>query len=149
MIRVYVPEDQEILLDLLRLNTPAYFAPEEEAEFVEYLGLHPHEHYVWEEGQQVLGCAGCSWYPNSDDGRVAWFIVDPQAQGKGIGRGLLQHCLERLRTNPATIRVIVRTSQLAEGFFASGGFQVERREKDYWAPGFDLVYMTMILPKQA
>lgn len=145
MIRGYEPNDKEILLQLLRLNTPAFFAPEEESDFVKYLALHPHEHYVWEEAQVVLGCAGCSWYPDSDDGRVAWFIVDPKAQGKGIGRGLLEHCLDRLRTNPATRKIIVRTSQLAEGFFASGGFQVEQRERNYWAPGFDLVYMTMTI----
>ncbi|MEL6834298.1 MAG: GNAT family N-acetyltransferase [Bacteroidota bacterium] len=143
MIRTYQPTDQDRLLELLRLNTPAYFAPEEEADFIRYLGLHPDEHYVWEENGIVLGCAGGNWYPNSDDGRVSWFIVDPNTQGKGVGMKLLGHCLDQLRTNPKTKVIIVRTSQMAEGFFARGGFKTVRKEKDYWAPGFDLVYMEM------
>ncbi len=143
MIRTYHTTDKNRLLELLRLNTPAYFAPEEEPDFIRYLGLHPHEHYIWEEDGVILGCAGANWYPDSDDGRVSWFIVDPKTQGRGIGLGLLRHCIDQLQTNPATQTIIVRTSQMAEGFFARGGFTTLRKEKDYWAPGFDLVYMEM------
>ena len=143
MIRLYDNTDQDRLLELLQLNTPDYFAPEERADFIRYLGLHPGEHYVWEENGTILGCAGANWYPDSDDGRVSWFIVHPDTKGRGIGMGLLQHCLSQLRANPATQTIIVRTSQMAEGFFARGGFTTVRKEKDYWAPGFDLVYMKM------
>ncbi len=145
MIRTYTPVDEEQLLVLLRLNTPKYFAPEEEEDFVGYLGKHTDEHFVWEEDGKILGCAGCNWYPDSNDGRVAWFVVDPKTQGRGIGMGLLNYCLDQLKTNPATKKIIVRTSQFAEGFFAKGGFVTERREKDYWSPGYDLVLMTIEL----
>lgn len=143
MIRTYQPEDKQALIDLLRLNTPKYFAAEEEKDFVQYLAQHGEEHFVWEENGRVLGCAGCNWYPDSNEGRVAWFIVDPQTQGRGIGKNLLNYCLDQLKKNPATRKIIVRTSQFAEGFFAKGGFETERHEKDFWSPGYDLVYMTM------
>lgn len=143
MIRTYQPEDKSSLVALFRLNTPAYFAPEEETDLVRYLEVHEKEHYVWVENDKILGCAGGNWYPNSDEGRVAWFIVDPATQGRGIGLALLNHSIDQLKTNPATRKISVRTSQFAEGFFAKGGFQTERREKDFWAPGYDLVYMTM------
>ena len=145
MIRNYKPSDQGRLIELLRLNTPTFFAPEEEADFVQYLGIHESEHYVWDIDGEVLGCAGCSWYPDSNDGRVAWFVVHPETQGQGVGMKLLDHCVEHLKTNPKMRAIIVRTSQLAEGFFARGGFEKERHEKDYWAPGFDLVYMKMVV----
>lgn len=143
MIRVYKATDQPRLLELLRLNTPDYFAPEEEADFIRYLGIHQEEHFVWEEDDRLLACGGGNWYPDSDDGRVAWFIVDPDTQGRGIGMKILQYCLDHLRTNPKTDKIIVRTSQMAEGFFARAGFKTVRREKDYWAPGFDLVEMVV------
>ena len=144
MIRPYQETDKAKLIDLLRLNTPKYFAPAEEEDFVQYLIKHESEHYVFEDTDgTILGCAGGNWYPESTDGRVAWFIVDPQAQGRGVGMALLQHCLEVLRSNPATTKVIVRTSQFAEGFFAKGGFTFQYREEDYWAPGYDLVLMDL------
>ncbi len=36
-IRPYSQSDQFFLLKLLRLNTPKYFAPEEETQFIPYL----------------------------------------------------------------------------------------------------------------
>ena len=143
MIRAYTTADKDAIVTLLRLNTPTYFAPEEEADLVRYLEAHQQEHFVWEENGQILGCGGSNWYPDSDDGRVSWYIVHPQAQGQGVGGKLLQHALQHLRSNPQTRRVIGRTSQFAEQFFAKGGFVTKRREKDYWASGYDLVYMVL------
>ena len=70
MIRVYEATDQPRLLELLRVNTPAYFAPKEEADFIRYLSIHQEEHFVWEEEGIVLACGGGNWYPDSDHGRV-------------------------------------------------------------------------------
>ena len=36
-IREYQPTDKNAVIDLIRQNTPAYFAPKEEADFSNYL----------------------------------------------------------------------------------------------------------------
>ena len=38
-IREYQPTDKNAVIDLIRQNTPAYFAPKEEADFSNYLDL--------------------------------------------------------------------------------------------------------------
>ena len=37
IIREYMPDDKRRVMNLIRLNTPEYFAPEEEADLSEYL----------------------------------------------------------------------------------------------------------------
>jgi hypothetical protein len=44
MIRPYHPTDQPELLKLFKLNTPQYFSPSEEDDFIEYLE-HKLDHY--------------------------------------------------------------------------------------------------------
>ena len=39
-IRPYIPTDNESIIALLRLNTPRYFASEEEADLLDYLENH-------------------------------------------------------------------------------------------------------------
>ena len=39
-IRTYQPEDKHHVLHLLRLNTPNYFAPEEETDLIFYLNTN-------------------------------------------------------------------------------------------------------------
>lgn len=145
MIRPYKPEDQQVLIALLRENTPQYFAPEEEAGFVNYLQKYAQHHYVYTEDEKVLGCAGYSWQPEKEKGMVAWFVVDPNQQGKGIGRALLNYCIDALKQVEDLKKIVVRTSQLVYPFFEKSGFVLISTEKDYWAPGFDLYYMEIEL----
>jgi GNAT superfamily N-acetyltransferase len=145
MIRLYKADDQVVLISLLRQNTPEYFAPEEEADFIRYLQLHAADHYVYVEDDQVLGCAGYSWQREKRVGMVSWFLVDQQQQGKGIGRLLLNHTITELRKEALLQKIIVRTSQLVYRFFERSGFVLISTEKDYWAPGFDLYYMELLI----
>ena len=45
-IREYFPSDKEAVLELMRLNTPLYFASEEEADLSEYLDNEREYYYV-------------------------------------------------------------------------------------------------------
>lgn len=66
-------------------------------------------------------------------------------QGKGIGKELVRHRVEHIKKNSTAKIIVVRTSQHASGFYAKLGFQLVRTEKDFWAEGFDLYQMTMVL----
>lgn len=54
-IRPYIPEDKDKLLQIIRTNTPTYFAPEEEADFADYLERERKEYFVIESGGELVG----------------------------------------------------------------------------------------------
>ena len=47
-IRPYTPADDESIIALLRLNTPQYFAPEEEQDLRDYFASHIDRYFVVE-----------------------------------------------------------------------------------------------------
>ena len=58
IIRPYNNSDKEALLRILKLNTPKYFSPEEEADLVYYLDNEIEYYYVLEINNQVVGGGG-------------------------------------------------------------------------------------------
>jgi [ribosomal protein S18]-alanine N-acetyltransferase len=143
MIRPYAVSDKQTLIDILRLNTPAYFAPEEEGEFVNYLENKREDYFVVEEAGQIVGAGGLNYFDNNTLVRISWDLVHPDFQGQGIGKELTLFRVEKARKK-GTVRFIqVRTSQLVYSFYEKLGFELEKIEKDYWAPGFDLYQLKM------
>ncbi|MDX2250321.1 MAG: GNAT family N-acetyltransferase [Bacteroidia bacterium] len=140
-IRKYQDTDREAVLELLRLNTPQYFAEEEMPDLIYYLDYHASHYYVAEFESRLLGCGGINF---SDDGQMAklsWDIVHPQSQGNGIGRALIHFRIEKIRETP-TIKIIsVRTSQLVWKFYEKFGFETKEIIRNFWAEGFDLYRM--------
>ena len=143
MIRPYKIEDDQALITLLRLNTPQYFAESEEKDFVKYLEKEAEHYFVVEENQQVVGAGGYNFFEEEGLARISWDIVHPDFQGRGIGKQLTLHRINQIKKNPGIKLIVVRTSQLAYPFYQKIGFEVEKTEKDYWAKGLDLYYMTM------
>ncbi|TPE45275.1 GNAT family N-acetyltransferase [Pontibacter mangrovi] len=147
MIRPYSPADKPKLLALLRLNTPTYFAEAEGADFAEYLDTRREEYFVVEENGELIGGGGINYFPEEGVARISWDVIHPAHQGKGIGRQLLQHRIRVVQSKPGMHTLIVRTTQLVYRFYEKGGFALEKTEKDFWAPGFDLYQMRMPLAK--
>lgn len=140
-IRAYNTADREAVMALLRLNTPEYFAPEEEKDFEDYLENHIEQYYVLEYENQVVGCGGINFAENGSTGVISWDIFHPRHQGKGFGKALLQFRLEKLKRTAGIQTIRVRTSQLTHQFYAKQGFELKEIVKDYWAEGLDLYYM--------
>ena len=145
MIRNYTPADKDQLLELIRLNTPAYFSASEEQDFSNYLDEEREDYYVVEQEGKVVGCGGINYIPAEQTAVISWDMFHPQVQGKGLGRQLVLHRIEKVKTAPLYNRLIVRTSQHTDEFYLKMGFQLKEVVKDYWAPGFDLYYMEMAL----
>jgi len=51
--------------------------------------------------------------------------------------------IEFINTCKEIDTIVVRTSQLAYQFYEKIGFQIQTIDKDFWAPGFDLYFMSM------
>lgn len=143
MIRAYKDEDKTALIEMLRLNTPQYFDPTEEAEYVSYLQHELEYYYVFEEEGVVVGCGGINYIEEENLFRISWDMVHPDFQGKGIGRQLLTWRLNEIKKLDLSNKVIVRTSQIVYRYYEKAGFNLAEIKKDYWAPGFDLYLMKL------
>ncbi|MDN5201923.1 GNAT family N-acetyltransferase [Fulvivirgaceae bacterium BMA10] len=147
-IRLYKETDKRQLIELLRLNTPAYFDPSEEQEFIEYLDNESKNYFVVEEGNKILGCGGFNLLEGKEVVRISWDIFHPDSQGKGLGSSLIEFRIEQITRIPEVKIIAVRTSQLAFKFYEKFGFKLKETIKDFWAKGFDLYNMELSLERQ-
>ncbi|CAZ98331.1 GNAT family N-acetyltransferase [Zobellia galactanivorans] len=143
MIRKYSNKDKPKIIELLRKNTPAFFAPSEEADLSNYLDREVEDYFVYEENAVIIGAGGINYFPKLRLARISWDIINPNFQGKGVGRTLIQHRLDHLKGIENMDSIVVRTTQLAHKFYEKMGFELEKTEKDFWAKGFDLYQMKM------
>ncbi|MDD6210792.1 MAG: GNAT family N-acetyltransferase [Bacteroidales bacterium] len=140
-IREYEPADKSAVIGLLRLNTPEYFAPDEETELNEYLESKRELYYVLLLNGKIIGCGGINFAENKTVGKISWDIIHPRYQGKSLGTQLLEHRIKKLVSIATVQKITVRTSQLAYKFYKKQGFELNEIKKDYWAEGFDMYSM--------
>jgi ribosomal-protein-alanine N-acetyltransferase len=141
IIRSYNKSDDANIIELLRLNTPQYFAPAEEADLIDYLADHTHNYFVIEIDKTIVGCGGINITNGGEVARISWDIIHPEQHGKGFGAALTKHRLQKIKEIPGIKTVWVRTTQLAYLFYQKQGFDLKRIEENYWANGFHLYQM--------
>lgn len=146
-IRPFTPEDRDACLALFDSNVPEFFAPEERADFMSWLGRpfdpgESGEYYVLEDGGRVVACGGVWLGPGNGEAAagLSWGMVARDAQRRGYGSALLHFRLERLRALGAA-DVHLDTSQHSAPFFARFGFREVRRVPGGYGPGLDRVDM--------
>lgn len=143
-IRIYNPHDKEKIIQLIQLNTPQYFAIEEEKELIFYLDNFSQQFYLIEKNNEILACGGINEVSeNPNKMRLSWDIVHPLAQGNGFGTELTKFRIDQIKQMPYINTIEVRTSQLVEFYYQKFGFKTVEIIKDYWAKGFDLYRMEM------
>lgn len=147
MIRPYTVSDKQDLINILRLNTPTYFAAEEESEFMDYLDHKREDYFVVEEAGRIVGAGGLNYFDNNTWVRISWDLVHPDFQGQGIGKALTLFRIAKARERETVRFMQVRTSQLVYSFYQRLGFELEKIKENYWAPGFDLYQLKMEMNK--
>lgn len=141
VIRKYRVSDKLEVINLLKQNTPKYFAPEEEKDLIYYLENEIEDYFVTETNNELIGAGGINLKGTISTGYISWDFIHPDHQGKGIGSLLLKHRIKILKENSAVEKIIVRTTQHVFKFYEKCGFQLIEKTKDYWAEGFDLYEM--------
>lgn len=78
-----------------------------------------------------------------------WIAVHPRRQGTGIGRSLIEHCEQLVRSQQGRLLLAETSSQEkykpTREFYRRVGFTEGARIADYYAPGDDLVIYTKYL----
>ena len=141
LIRKYVPTDKDAVMNLIRLNTPAFFAEAEAEDLSRYLDTETELYYVLIIGGKTVGCGGINFAEDGTVGKISWDIIHPDYQGKSLGTKLLEYRINVLRAMPDIQRITVRTSQLAYKFYEKQGFVLKEIRQNYWAKGFDMYAM--------
>ncbi|MDQ1097584.1 MULTISPECIES: GNAT family N-acetyltransferase [Chryseobacterium] len=139
-IREYQTKDKSEVINLIRLNTPKYFAVEEE-DLNQYLETERELYYVLLYDQKIVGCGGINFADNNTVGKISWDILHPDYQGKSLGTKLLNYRIDKLNSIDGIQKITVRTSQVAYRFYEKLGFELFEVKKDYWAEGFDMYNM--------
>ena len=140
-IRRYHPNDKPTLINLLRLNSPDYFAPEEEKEFDHYLDHEIEDYFVICMDDLPVGCGGINYEENNTSGIISWDMIHPDFQKQSLGSKLLQFRIDILKTMPDIQRIIVRTSQLTDRYYEKMGFKLINVVENHWADGYHLYLM--------
>ena len=131
------------MIELLRKNTPEYFAAAEEKDLSHYLAHEMEDYFVFEKNHIIQGAGGINYFPAEQTARLSWDLIDPAHQGTGIGSALTRYRIDMLKKQSEIHHIMVRTSQLVYPFYEKMGFKLELIEKDYWAKNFDLYLMKM------
>lgn len=141
VIREYLTTDKEVVINLIKLNTPNFFAKEEVNDLSNYLDKGIELYYVLLVDGKVVGCGGINFAEKRTIGKISWDIMHPDYQGKSLGKKLLRYRIEVLKAIPSIKKITVRTSQLAYKFYEKQGFTLNEIKRNYWADGFDMYSM--------
>ena len=140
-IRKFESSDREKVINLLRMNTPDFFSPNEEKDLIYYFDFHADNYYVIENQNNIIGAAGFNLSVDGKTGHLSWDIIHPKYQGKGVGSELTRFRIERIKAIETVQTLAVRTSQLAYKFYEKFGLILRETVRDYWDEGFDLYRM--------
>ncbi|RZK42576.1 MAG: GNAT family N-acetyltransferase [Pedobacter sp.] len=149
IIRKYETSDKDDVINLIKLNTPEFFAPDEEEDLKKYLETERDLYYVLLYDGEIVGCGGINLAEEKTIGKISWDIFHPNYQGKSLGTKLLKHRIDKLNSIDSIQKITVRTSQLTYRFYEKQGFELFEIIKDYWAEGFDMYYMEYKIIKYA
>lgn len=153
-VRPFEPRDHDVCLALLASNTPEFFAPQEQADYVRFLRTHQETYFVLERDGEVVACGGVALFPDDAAGMqldvnsagLTWGMVRRDLHAQGIGTALLEARLGWLRTHAPQVREVrLATSQFTTEYYARRGFQVRHVTRDGFAPGVDAIEMRRVI----
>lgn len=144
-IRSYQKKDKIRLQELLSLNTPQFFAHEEAEQFSQFLENEIEDYFVVEMEDCIVGAGGINYWPAQQTARFSWDFIHPEYQRRGIGKWLINHRIAEIKKHAFIKMIEVRTSQLVFPFYEKAGFCIIKTQRDFWAPGFDLVHLQLNL----
>ena len=140
-------EDRDTGLALFDSNVPKFFAAQERADFIEFIEDLPGPYLIAFDADGVaVGCGGYAAHDKKPDtAALCWGMIRGDFHRRGWGDALLRHRLREIAADAVFQRVEIETSQFSRGFFARYGFVQRKQVADGFAPGIDLIEMTLDL----
>ncbi len=146
--RRYTPTDMAACLAIFDSNVPTFFAPEERADFQQFLAdanAAGSPYLVLTRNGAAVASGGLMVDLKERCAVLAWGMVQKILHGQGLGTLLTTARLEMARETPGIDRLNLATSQHTRGFYEKLGFTVTTITEGGFAPGLDRVDMTLRL----
>ncbi len=135
--------DRDACLSLFNENCPEFFAPNEKADYEEFLDQDYPGYYMVYADDVLAGVFGIM-----DLGHetfcISWIMLTRNVQGKGVGSAMMKKALEDARAQKAKI-ITISTSHLAFKFFEKFGAEIVKRIKHGWGPNMHKIEMVIRL----
>jgi len=128
--RPYTVSDKAACLAIFDANCPAYFAPNERADYKGFLDTNPAAYEVCIVNDVVAGAFGLI---GEDVQRQSlnWILIDPSLQGFGIGSAIMDRVVTTGRDSGLSFLEIAASHKSAP-FFARFGAVVETVVEEGW-----------------
>ena len=140
--RRYDITDRDRMLAIFDANTPAFFAVGERADFDRYLDENAARYEVCERDGGIV--AGFAIAPGiMGRAHLNWILVDPAAQGGGIGNAMMD-AARQLALDQGAAMLDIAASQHSAPFFLRHGASALGRIGNGWGP--DMHRIDMELP---
>jgi len=141
-IRPYQPSDESDCLTLFDENCPAYFAPNERADYLRFLAERTLYYRVCLLGDRVVGAFGV--LPDEPQGlALRWILLSPRVQRQGLGTRIMTQVLEIVRARGADA-LYIGASHRSAPFFERFGALETKRTPHGWGPDMHRVDMTLV-----
>ena len=147
-IRTYNKNDHAACMEIIKSNTPEFFAIEEITLFKEWLiaqengvlayPVSEEEYYfVLEVNNDILGCAGYLLVENSNEIYLSWGMVNRNFQKLGYGKKLLDYRIKSISQNFPDRKISLSTTQDIAPFFEKYGFNIINITPKFYSDSLD------------
>ncbi|MCT4583095.1 MAG: GNAT family N-acetyltransferase [Flavobacteriales bacterium] len=147
-IRTYQKEDYAACMEILKSNTPQFFAMEEIPLFEEWLiaqekGLLAYAvsekeyYYVLEDNDEIIGCAGYLLVKNTNEIYLSWGMVNRRFQKLGYGKKLLKYRIDSISQHFPDKKIVLATTQNIAPFFEKYGFKTTNIKPKFYSESLD------------
>jgi GNAT superfamily N-acetyltransferase len=127
-------------LTLFDANCPEFFAPNERADYAAFLDRHGPDYTTCLVDGAIAGAFGVIAADLADRAHLNWILVDPAAQGAGLGRAIMAETRRRAEA-AGRAWVDIAASHRSAPFFSRFGARELSRTPDGWGPGMHRVDM--------
>ncbi len=145
--RPYHPNDRDACLALFDDNCPEYFAAREREDYRTFLENGPMGYQVCLHNDTIVGAWGMAANRARKQGRIQWILLAPGTRGKGIGRMMMSHSIDRARELGLTV-IQIAASQKSAPFFQRFGAETFSSTTSGWGPGLDRLDMHITLGRK-
>ncbi|WCL53039.1 GNAT family N-acetyltransferase [Gimibacter soli] len=137
----YGPDDNDACLALFDANCPAFFAPNERADYAAFLSEAPEGYLVCLHQGRIVGAFGAMPHRDADARSLNWILIDPTMQRLGIGKAMMAEAARQALVAGASL-IHIAASQYSAPYFARFGAEEAGFIKDGWGP--DMHCITMV-----
>ena len=140
--RPFSRADAEACLAIFDANCPACFAPNERADYENFLEASPEGYEICEVAGRIVAAFGLM-HDDRYGKRLNWIMLDPDSKGVGLGSKIMKRVVSLGRASQSPL-IRIAASDKSAPFFAKFGAVAKEHTQNGWGPGMDRVDMELM-----